>query len=180
MLRVEEPLNLLSAQHLVQCLEPDSACNNITWIDTPPKMKKQTLYTKHLRTIRTLLSDTKQKLLQAAHTEFVRNSLIQVCPNRVLGYRPPSINKEEAILPRHQRTVLSLLRSGHCQLINDYKKRTKRSELSSCNECGADLQSVAHLFACQAHPTNLTPSSLWSRPTEAIRELSNLFSSKRD
>ena len=176
MLRVEEHLNLLSVQYLIQCLESVSACN-ITRLDNPLRMKKQTLYTKHHRTIRPLLSDTKQKALQAANTEFVRNSLIQVGPNRVLGYRPPPINNEEAIFPRHQRTVLSQLRSGHCQLVNDYKKRTKRAESSSCNECGADLQDVAHLFACPSHPTNLTPeqptpSSLWSRPTEAIRELS--------
>ena len=123
MLRVEEHFNPLSVQYLIQCLEPDSACNNITRMDTPLRMKK---------TIRPLLSDTKQKSLQAAHTEFVGNSLIQVSTNRVLGYRPPPIN-EEAILPRHQRTVLSQLRSGHCQL-NNYKKRTKRAESSSCNE----------------------------------------------
>ena len=134
MLRVEEHLNLLSAQYLIQCLEPDSACNNITRMNIPPRLKKQTLYTKHHRTIRPLLSDTKQKSLQAAHTEFVRNLLIQVGPNRELGYRSPRINNEEAILPRHQGTVLSQLRSGHCQLIKDYKKRTKRAESSSCNE----------------------------------------------
>ena len=56
MLRVEEHLNLLSAQYLIQCLERDSACNNITRMDAPPRMKKQTLYTKHHRTIRSLLS----------------------------------------------------------------------------------------------------------------------------
>ena len=179
MLRVEEHLNLLSVLYPIPCLEPDSACKNITRVDTPPKMKKQTLYTEQQRTIWPLLSDTKQKSLQAAYTEFVRNSLIQVGPNRVLGYRPSPIN-EEAILPRHQRTVLSQLRSGHCQLINDYEKRTKRAESSSCNECDAALQDVAHLFACPAHPTNLTPSSLWSRPTEAIQELSYLFPSERE
>ena len=90
--------------------------------------------------------------------------------------RPTPINNEEAILPRHQRTVLSQLRSGHCQLINNYKKRTKRAESSSSNECSADLQDVA----CPAHPANLTPSSLWSRPTEAIRELGYLFPPERD
>ena len=83
MLRVEEHLNLQSAQYLIQCLEPDSACNNITRIDTPPRMTKRTLYTMHHRTIRPLLSvsDTKQKSLHAAHTEFVRSSLNQVGPN---------------------------------------------------------------------------------------------------
>ena len=125
MFRVEEHLDLLSAQYLIQCLEPESACNNITRIETPPRMKKKTLYTKHHLTIRPLLSDKKQKSLQAARTEFIRNSLKQVGPNRVLGYRPPPISNEETTLPRHWRTVLSQLRSGNCQLIDDYKKKTR-------------------------------------------------------
>ena len=36
MLRVEEHLNLLSAQYLIQCLEPHSACYNITRMDPLP------------------------------------------------------------------------------------------------------------------------------------------------
>ena len=125
MLCVEEHFNPLSVQYQIQCLEPDSACNNITRMDTPLRMKK---------TIQPLLSDTKQKSLQAAHTEFVGNSLIQVSTNRVLGYRPPPIN-EEAILPRHQRTVLSQLRSGHCQLINNYKKRSRHHATNAEQTC---------------------------------------------
>ena len=159
MFRVEEHLKILSAQYLIQCLEPDCTCNNFTRMDIPPRIKKQTLYTKYHQTIRSLLSDIKPKSLQATHTEFIRNSLNQVGPNRVLGYRPPQINNEEAILPGHQRTVLLLLRFRHCQLINDYKKSTKKAGSSSCNECGADLQDVAHLFNCPTHMNNQTLSS---------------------
>ena len=35
-------------------------------------------------------------------------------------------------------------------------------------------QDVKHLFVCPAHPTTMTPSDLWSRPADAVRELSHL------
>ena len=44
---VEVHLNLLSAQYLIQCLEPDSACNNITRMDTRIGVKYST-YTWYL------------------------------------------------------------------------------------------------------------------------------------
>ena len=41
-----------------------------------------------------------------------------------------------------------------------------------------DVQTAAHddkhLFVCPAHPTKLIPADLWSRPTDAVRELSYL------
>ena len=37
-----------------------------------------------------------------------------------------------------------------------------------------DPQDVPHLFNCTAHPTTLTPESLWDRPVKTIRELSFL------
>ena len=43
--------------------------------------------------------------------------------NRVLNYQPPPNNDEETYLTRPQRATLSQLRSGHCKLLNSYKKR---------------------------------------------------------
>ena len=40
--------------------------------------------------------------------------------------------------------------------------------------CGYTLHDVKHLFNCPAHPTTMTPSDLWSRPVDAIRELGYL------
>ena len=68
--------------------------------------------------------------------------------NRVLNNRPPSINDEETLLPRRQTTTLSQLRSGHCKLLNSYKKRLKQSDSSSCPDYGMDPQDVPHLFDC--------------------------------
>ena len=41
-------------------------------------------------------------------------------------------------------------------------------------DCGTTPHDVKHLFVCPAHPTTMIPSDLWSRPTDAVRELSYL------
>ena len=73
-----------------------------------------------------------------------------------------------------QRATLSQLRSGHCKLLNSYKKRLKQTDSLSCPDCGMDPQDVPHLFNCTAHPTALTPENVWNRPVKTIRELSFL------
>ena len=94
--------------------------------------------------------------------------------NRVLNSRPPSINDEETLLQRRQRTTLSQLRSGHCKLLNSYKKRLKQSDSSRCPDCGMDPQDVPRLLDCVAHPNDLSPVNLWDKPIETIREFSFL------
>ena len=88
--------------------------------------------------------------------------------NRVLNYRPPPISDEEIYLTRRQRVTLSQLRSGHCKLLNSYKKRLKQTDSSSCPDCGMDPQDGPYLFNCTAHPTTVTPQSLWDRPVKTI------------
>ena len=98
-------------------------------------------------------------------TSFVNTAIGNMKDNRVLNSRPPSINDEETILQRRQRTTLSQLRSGHCKLLNSYKKRLKQSDSSRCPDCGMDPQDVPHLFDCVAHPNDLSPVNLWTRAT---------------
>ena len=44
-----------------------------------------------------------------------------------------------------------------------------------CIDCGASPQDVRrHLFAYNAHPTDLTPEDLWQNPMKSIREFSYL------
>ena len=38
-------------------------------------------------------------------------------------------------------------------------------------DCAKTPHNVKHLFNCPTHPTTMTPSDLWSRPVDAIREL---------
>ena len=56
-----------------------------------------------------------------------------------------------------------------------YKSRIKKdANLDVCADCGTTPHDVKHLFVCPAHLTTLIPSDLWSRPTDAVRELSYL------
>ena len=50
----------------------------------------------------------------------------------------------------------------------------KDANLDICADCGTTPHDVKHLFVYPAHPTTLIPSDLWSRPTDAVRELSYL------
>ena len=174
MLQVEDHLNLLSAQYLVQCLDTENVCHHITKMDLPPREMKETIFTRHYQTVLPLLANNRKDTLQALHTSFVNTAIGNMKDNRVLNSRPPSINDEETLLQRRQRTTLSQLRSGHCKLLNSYKKRLKQSDSSRCPDCGMDPQDVPHLFDCVAHPNDLSPVNLWDKPIETIRELSFL------
>ena len=48
---------------------------------------------------------------------------------------------------------------------------SKDASLDVFADCGKTLHDVKHLFNCPAHPTTMTPSDLWDRPVDAIREL---------
>ena len=171
--KMRDHLNLLSAQYLVQCLDTENVCHHITKIDLPPREMKETIFTRHYQTVLPLLANRKDTL-QALHTSFVNTAIGNMKDNRVLNSRPPSINDEETLLQRRQRTTLSQLRSGHCKLLNSYKKRLKQSDSSRCADCGMDPHDVPHLFDCVAHPNDLSPVNLWDKPIETIRELSFL------
>ena len=116
----------------------------------------------------------RRESLELLQTSFVNTAIGNMKDNRILNNRPPSINDEETLLPRRQRTTLSQLRSGHCKVLNFYKKRPKQSDYSCCPDYGMDPQDVPHLFDCMTHPNDLSPANLWDKPIETIRELSFL------
>ena len=103
---------------------------------------------------------SKQQKRHTFGTSFINTAIDNMKDNRVLNNRPPSINDEETLLSKRQRTTLSQLRSGHCKLLNSYKKRLKQSDSSSCPDCGMDPQDVSHLFDCMAHPNDLSTCKL--------------------
>ena len=90
----------------------------------------------------------------------------------MLDGRPPPISNSEKELARKERSTLAQLRSGYCRLLGSYKSRMKKD--ANLDVCGTTPHDVKHLFVCPAHPTTLIPSDLWSRPTDAVRELSYL------
>ena len=129
MLTMKQHSGLLSAQYLVQYLDPDHVCHNITTMDSgsgsmisrillricspmddPPHQMKHTLHTRHYPTVQPLLAVTKKETFQAVHTEAVTRAIDSQQPNRVLRNQPSSISSEEDTLRRPQRTTLSQLR----------------------------------------------------------------------
>ena len=95
--------------------------------------------------------------------------------NVVLEGRHPPISNSEKELTRKERSILAQLRFGYCRFLGSYKSIIKEdASLNVCADCGTTPHDVKHLFICPAHPTILIPSDLWSRPTDAIRELSYL------
>ena len=175
MLKVREHSELLSAQYLARCLEPGNVCHPITRA-IPERQMKETLYTRHQNTVEPMMVENDRKAtLQAVHTAAVVKAVQCHKRNVVLDGRPPPISNSEKELTRKERSTLTQLRFGYCRLLGSYKSRIKKdANLDVCTDCGTTPHDVNHLFVCPAHPTTLIPSDLWSRPTDAVRELSYL------
>ena len=149
MLTMKQHSDLLSAQYLVQCLDPDHVCHNITTMDDPPRQMKHTLHTRHYPTVQPLLAATKKETLQAVHTEAVTRAINSQQPIGLA--QPTSTNHlKEDTHRRPQRTALSQLRSGHCRLLNSYQNRLKSTVDPRCPDCGVNPHNVPHLFNCTA------------------------------
>ena len=176
MLKVKEHSELLSAQYLARCLEPENVNVSITTTVPPKRMMKETLFTRHCSAIEPLMiAKDRKTTLQAIHTMAVNQAVTSLGRNVVLDDRPPVINMSETELTRKERTTLVLLTSGHWRLLGSYKSRIgKDVSLDVCTDCCKTPHDVKHLFNCPAHPTTMTPSDLWNRPVDAIRELSYL------
>ena len=166
---------LLSALYLARCLERGNVCHPITTRATPERQMKETLYTRHRNTVEPMMVKNDRKAtLQALHTTAVVKAV--QCHERkvVLDGGPPPISNSEKELTRKERSTVPQLRSGYCRLLVYYKSRIKKdASLDVCADC-ATTPHVKHLFVCPAHTTTLKPADLWSRPTDAVRELSYL------
>ena len=88
MLKVREHSELLSAQHLVRCLEPGNVCHSITIRATPERQMKETLYTRHRNTIEPKMVKNDRKA--TLHTDAVDKAVKSHERNVVLdGWPPP-------------------------------------------------------------------------------------------
>ena len=137
---------------------------------------KETLFTRHRSAVELLIiAKNRKTTLQAIHTMAVNQAVISLGRNVMLDDRPPANNISEKELTRKERTTLAQLRSGHCRLLSSYKSRiSKDINLDVCADCGKTPHALKHLFNCPAHPTTKTPSDLWNRHVDAIRELGYL------
>ena len=173
MLKVREHSELLSAPYLARCLEPGNVCHSITTKVTPGRQMKETLYTRHRNTVEPkMVKNEKKATLQVLHTDAVDKAVKSHERNVVLDGWPPPISSSGKDLTRKERSTLAQLRSRYCRFLGSYKSRIKKdASLNVCADCGTTLHDVKHLFVFPGHLTTMIPSDLWSRPTDAVREL---------
>ena len=76
MLKVMEHSELLSAQYLARCPEPENVCHSITTRETPKRRMKETLSTRQRNTVEPMMVGTDRKAtLQALHTDAVNRAV---------------------------------------------------------------------------------------------------------
>ena len=175
-LEVKEHSELLSTQYMARCLKLENVNFSITTRASLKRMMKATLFTRHRSAVEPqMIAKDRKTTLQAIHNTPVNQAVTSLGRNVVLDDRPPAINISEKELTRKERTTLAQPRSGHCRLLGSCKSRiSKDVSLNVCADCGKTPDDVKHLFNCPAHPTTMTPSDLWNRPVDAIRELNYL------
>ena len=127
-----------------------------------------------ISTVLPRLGASRKDNLQNMHTHVVDSTIQLLGNNSVLKERPPPISDEEQGLNRMKQCTLSQLRSGHCHLLQDYKHRVFGEPSDICTNCGASPQDVRHLFAYNAHPTDLSPEDIWRNPVGSICAFSYL------
>ena len=89
---------------------------------------------------------------------------------------PPPINLDEMKLPRIAKARLSQLRRGFSRLLNSSLNRLDDEIEDKCPKCQTSPHDTNNLFNCQADPTNLPVTSLWTHPNEA----SNFLGPEKD
>ena len=114
--------------------------------------------------------------IKSLHTAAVDDSIVSLGDNYILGTPPPPIDDSEVALSRLERCTLAELRSGDCHLMNDYQMRVGKSADAVCPKCRVQRHSVPHIFACDAVPTVLQVSDLWTHPVAMINHLKKLSS----
>ena len=76
MLKVREHSELLSAQYLARCLEPENVCHSITTRETPKRRVKETLFTRHRNIVdQMMLADDRKTTFHAIHTDVVNKAV---------------------------------------------------------------------------------------------------------
>ena len=105
------------------------------------------------------------------HTDTVTATITSYPANKILLSAPPEINKEEKELPRKTRTTLSQLRSRYSPFLNSYLNRINRADTDQCPKCHNAEHTSLHLFNCNANPTDLRPTDLWTQPKKTAEFL---------
>ena len=184
-LPAEDRLDMLSAQFLASALRPEHPSHAVVTAPNGPRLMKASLFSKHHPTVSAIApsgitSNTEyRRTLKEIHTGAVSDAVSKNNFSRILGRVRPDIDPSESTLSRAERSALAQLRSGECQLLNDYLAKVGRSNSALCPECRFQRHTVAHLFRCDAVETNLSLEDLWTNPVDVATFLKSLPSFSR-
>ena len=174
-MKVEEHLQMICAQFLTTCLQPQHPSFPIVTDDSGPRNKKRTLQSRFYADVADHLQDGVTMDVETArkeiHTRAVEVSMRDRGDNSVIGTPAPEIAEEEGELPRKTRRILAQLRSNYCSSLNDYRFRIGLSDTPMCPCCRQEEHTVQHVFKCSEHQTDLRPMDLWLRPVEVAEFL---------
>ena len=182
LLRVQEHLNMLSAQYLASALRVNHPAHEPVSCPAQRREKKKTLQSRFHADVAPHLVDgilprrTYPATKSAIHTDFVTKSIASHGSHPLTNAPAPTVHRSESRLPRSHRSILSQLRSGHCAKLQSYLHRIDKADLPTCPHCKASDETVQHIFECPSFPTDLTLSDLWSRPTRVASFLSTHLS----
>ena len=87
---------------------------------------------------------------------------------------PHPIDPAEQLLLRSYRSALSQLRSSHCLRLMAYSHSVGWADDPTCPNCHSTGHTVAHLFSCPTHSTNLAPGDMWTTPLQVTQFLAGL------
>ena len=65
----------------------------------------------------------------------------------------------------HSAAPLSQLRSDHCSRLQAYRHSVGWADDTTCTDCSSIDHTVAHLFSCPSHPTDLTSGICGRHPS---------------
>ena len=180
MLSVSAHLQLLTAQYLASSMRPSHPLHSVITSTPGPRDMKNTLRSAFIDDVRPFLvndvippaqyTDAKNKI----HASYVTRAIGSRQNANIVNRPTPPVHKSDETLPRAHRSVLAQMRSGYCSSLNSFLVKVRRSDTSTCPQCGVDAHTPAHLFQCQTHPTNLRPIDLWLRPKRVATFLSCL------
>ena len=93
---------------------------------------KETLYTRHIKTLEPMMVKTDRKAtLQALHTDAANKAVKSHERNVVLDGRSPPISNSDIDLTRKEHRTLAQLRSGYCGFLGSYKSSIKKDQAST-------------------------------------------------
>ena len=92
--------------------------------------------------------------------------------NKVLLATPPPIDPTKQLLPLSYCSALSQLRSGYFSRLQSYCYSC--ADDPTCPDCRSTDHTLAHLFSCHTHPTDLAPENMWVAPIQVAQFLAEL------